>query len=73
MTTVLQLDTVKYLEVGLALLLSFVGAKILLSNFYEFPFLLSMGVIWGILVATVLASYLKSLQEAKKNLQSAGV
>lgn len=66
------LHRVRYLKVGLALLLSFVGAKMLLSNFYEFPILLSLGVILGILVATVLASYLKYLQEAKIGQQSAG-
>lgn len=62
------LHRVRYLKIGLALLLSFVGAKMLLSNFYEFPILLSLGVISGLLVATVLVSYFKSLQEASDGL-----
>ena len=53
------------LKVGLALLLGFVGAKMLVSNFYGFPILMSLGVICGILVATALASYLKALSDSQ--------
>lgn len=49
----------RYLKTGLAFILSFVGAKMLLSFFhFEIPILLSLGIIISILVVSVAASLL---------------
>ncbi|MDD2566311.1 MAG: TerC family protein [Candidatus Gracilibacteria bacterium] len=46
-----------YLKYGLSGVLSFVGMKMLISGYYTFPILLSLGIIIGFLVLSVLASY----------------
>jgi len=46
----------RYLRPGLALVLIFVGMKMLVAGFYKLPTLLSLGVICGILGAAILAS-----------------
>ena len=48
----------RYLNVGLALVLCFVGAKMLISDVYHVPTTVSLGTIAGILGTTMLASYL---------------
>ncbi|MCH8195818.1 MAG: TerC family protein [Chloroflexi bacterium] len=48
----------RYLNVGLALVLCFVGAKMLISDVYHVPTSVSLGTIAGILGTTMLASYL---------------
>ncbi len=48
----------RYLNVGLALVLCFVGAKMLISDVYHIPTSVSLGAIAGILGTTMLASYL---------------
>lgn len=47
-----------YLNVGLALVLIFVGAKMLMMDFYKLPILVSLGTIAGILGASIAASFL---------------
>jgi tellurite resistance protein TerC len=46
----------RYLSVGLAAILCFVGAKMLLSEWYPIPIPMSLGVVGGILGLSVLAS-----------------
>ena len=53
----------RYLKVGLALVLCFVGMKMVVSDFYHVPTLLSLGVVAGILAVTMLASYLAARRE----------
>lgn len=48
-----------YLHYGLSTILVFVGAKMLLSEFYEFPAGVALGVIVGILAITIIASILR--------------
>lgn len=48
-----------YLKVGLAIVLVFVGAKMLLTDLYKLPVLASLAVILGILGISVLASLLR--------------
>jgi len=48
-----------YLKVGLALVLVFFGVKMLLSGFYNFPILASLGVIVALLAGSVVASLLR--------------
>lgn len=59
------LHRMKYLKIGLAFLLGFVGVKMLISNFYEFSIIGSLLIIAGILGGTILASYLKAWQEGR--------
>ncbi len=48
----------RYLKTGLAFVLLFVGAKMLLLDVYKVPVLASLGIVAGILTAAVLASFL---------------
>lgn len=45
-----------YLKFGLALILVFVGVKMLVSDVYHMPAVLSLGIVLGILVGTVVVS-----------------
>jgi len=47
-----------YLKVGLSFVLCFVGAKMLLVDFYKIPIGVSLGVVGGILILSVIASLL---------------
>jgi len=63
----------RYLNQGLALVLCFVGVKMVISDFYHIPTLMSLGVVVGILAITMLISYLASLREARtQRLESSG-
>ena len=46
----------RYLNVGLGVILAYVGVKMLLADFYPIPILLSLGVIAAVLLVTVVAS-----------------
>lgn len=50
------LDKFHYLKPALAVILSFVGIKMLISSFYKIPVGVSLGVIAGLLVVAVIAS-----------------
>lgn len=50
----------KYLRVGLALVLVFVGIKMLLRPFYEIPILVSLGAVAALLSASAIASLVRS-------------
>jgi tellurite resistance protein TerC len=45
-----------YLKIGLSIILAFVGLKMLLSNFYQLPIVVTLGVVALTLVVSVLAS-----------------
>ncbi|KAF0199696.1 MAG: Uncharacterized protein FD166_124 [Bacteroidetes bacterium] len=45
-----------YLKYGLAIILAFVGLKMLVSGYYKFPVTWSLAVIFGILLLTIIAS-----------------
>lgn len=47
-----------YLQLGLAIILSFVGIKMLIEDLYEIPILVSLGVIVVVLAVSVIASIL---------------
>ena len=53
------LDMFRYLKVGLAFVLCFVGAKMMLVDFYKIPIGTSLGVVAGILAISMLASLVK--------------
>ena len=54
------MDRFHYLKIGLASVLLFVGAKMMLVDVYKIPIGVSLGVIGLVLVAAVLASWLRA-------------
>jgi tellurite resistance protein TerC len=48
-----------YLKVGLSVVLVFVGAKMLLTDVYQAPIAVSLGIIGGILAISIVASLVK--------------
>jgi tellurite resistance protein TerC len=52
------MDLFHYLKFGLAGILIFVGTKMFLTDFYKVPILVALGVILGILLASIAASLL---------------
>lgn len=55
----------RYLSVGLAAILCFVGTKMLISGWYEIPIVVSLGVVGGLLTLTVVASLLARRLESR--------
>lgn len=51
-------DLFRYLKLGLAVVLTFVGVKMLIADIYEMPVLASLGVVLGVLAVSILASLL---------------
>jgi tellurite resistance protein TerC len=51
-----MMELFHYLHYGLAAILIFVGAKMLVSNYYPIPTWVALGVVAGVLVVSVLAS-----------------
>jgi tellurite resistance protein TerC len=60
------IDKFVYLKIGLSIVLIFVGAKMLLVEFYKLPIAVSLGVIAGILAVSIGASLLKSRKSSKQ-------
>jgi len=54
----------QYLHYGLSAILIFVGAKMLLTDLYEIPVGVALGVVAGILVISVIASMASPRKEA---------
>ncbi len=52
-----------YLNIGLAVILAFVGVKMLISNFYEIPITIALGVVILTLAASILASVMFPQQQ----------
>ena len=57
------LDKFHYLKPALAIILSFVGVKMLVSSFYKIPVGVSLGVIAGLLALAVVASLARAKRE----------
>ena len=51
-----MMEMFRYLHYGLSLVLMFVGAKMLLSHYYEIPTVVALGSVAGVLAVSVLAS-----------------
>lgn len=58
------MPTLRYLNVGLGLILAFVGVKMLVSEIYPIPVLHSLAVIAGVLAVTLAASLWASRRQA---------
>ncbi len=52
-----SIERFRYLKIGLAIVLLFVGTKMVLADFYEIPIVLSLAIVLGILAASILASW----------------
>ncbi|HUS19384.1 MAG TPA: TerC family protein [Terriglobales bacterium] len=55
-----------YLNYGLSAILVFIGAKMLVSNFYKIPIVVALGVVAGLLAASIIASLLFPPKLAKE-------
>jgi len=53
----------RFLKIGLSVILVFVGAKMMMVDFYKFPITLSLGIIISILLISVLASLIIKKKE----------
>ncbi len=53
------IDRFQYLKVGLAFVLTFVGIKMLISEFYKIPIAIALGVVAAILAASIVISLVK--------------
>ena len=53
-------DRFHLLHYGLAIILAFIGVKMLITQWYKIPIGIALGVVAGVLVASVLASWLSS-------------
>jgi tellurite resistance protein TerC len=53
------MDRFVYLKTGLSFVLSFVGIKMLIADFYKMPILIALGVVATILAGSIIASLLK--------------
>ncbi len=60
------LDKFHYLKPALAIILSFVGVKMLVSNWYKIPVGLSLGVIGGLLAIAVVASLVRAKRQEER-------
>lgn len=58
-----MMDRFHYLKTGLALVLTFVGMKMLIVGVYKLPIGVSLGVIIGLLVTSVVASLVRPLDK----------
>jgi tellurite resistance protein TerC len=61
------MDRFRYLKPGLAAVLVFVGAKMMLTGVYKIPIAVSLGVVAGILAVAVVASLLVARAERHRN------
>ena len=53
-------DRFVYLKTGLAVILSFIGVKLLLLDIFKIPTAISLGVVVGVLAISIIASLLKT-------------
>ena len=60
------MDRFRYLKPGLAAVLVFVGAKMMLTDVYKIPIGASLGVVAGILAVAIVASLLVTGRERRQ-------
>jgi len=64
------MDKFHYLKIGLALVLIFVGVKMLIVEFYKIPILVSLAVVVGLLGLSIVASMIRSSKLKPHDLHS---
>jgi tellurite resistance protein TerC len=62
-----MMERFRYLNVGLAVILVFVGGKMLASDVYKVPVAISLGVILAVLAVTIAVSLLRPLPEGERH------
>ena len=60
------MDLFHYLKIGLSIVLTFVGIKMIMADIYPIPIVLALSVVAGVLLVSVVASILWPKQEEKK-------
>jgi tellurite resistance protein TerC len=65
------IDRFIYLKTGLAIVLSFVGIKMLLADIYKIPIFISLGFIISVLAVTITASMLATRGRLPKEVREA--
>jgi tellurite resistance protein TerC len=63
------IDKFHYLKLGLAVILSFVGVKMLLTDIFHVPTVLSLAVIAVVLAAAIIASIVRARRHKMKNIE----
>jgi tellurite resistance protein TerC len=58
-------DRFVYLKTGLAVILSFIGTKLLLLDVYKIPTAISLGVVVGVLAISIIASLIKTRSDVR--------
>jgi tellurite resistance protein TerC len=53
-----MMESFHYLHYGLAVVLTFIGVKMLASDYYQIPTSVALGLVAGVLLVSVLASLL---------------
>jgi len=56
----------RFLKLGVSVILAFIGVKILIEGFYKIPVAVSLGVLASVLIVTSLASVLFPLRESRE-------
>jgi tellurite resistance protein TerC len=62
-----MMDKFYYLKPGLALILFFIGIKMVISDFYKIPITISLVVIFAVLAAAIVLSFVKTYNKAYVN------
>jgi tellurite resistance protein TerC len=60
------MDLFYYLRAGLSIVLSFIGLKMLVSNFVEIHISIALGVVAGVLVVSIIASVIRGKRLKRK-------
>jgi tellurite resistance protein TerC len=55
------------LHYGLAIILAFIGVKMLINPFYHIPSPVSLGIVGGVLIIAVVASLIWPMEEKEKS------
>ena len=62
-----MMDKFYYLKPGLALILFFIGIKMVISDFYKIPITISLVIIFAVLAAAMVLSFVKTYNKANVN------
>lgn len=58
-----MMETFHYLHYGLAIVLAFIGAKMLVADYYRIPTVWALGIVGGILLVSIVASVVHPAEE----------
>jgi tellurite resistance protein TerC len=61
-----MMERLRYLKIGLIALLLFIGTKMMISDIYHIPTIISLIIVFAILAVVIVASLVKTKNQAKK-------